>query len=332
MYNFNQNPKENKSTDLNESNTFNTSENPIRVNPLNTPSNMAISLVPRLISNNQGAIVIPTNNIIPINAKPGKYALGNSAIEIVNGLSCVFIKQKPQIAEVLTGHEQENVYKIYQYHDIKGRKKPDNTQKVFLCNERSTSCQRQCCSPECREFAIMLRAYINTPNGRALANFVRIQKPYICSTFCNRPRMDIYYVGEGARNNENGDFVASIIHDYACCEVRFGIYLEQNVAEALYKITASECEKGIICNFPCEVCGKIYFDIYSKDSAKIGSITKLLHSNFTEMITSADSFLCSFQKDLDWKVKAALFAVTLFIDYRYFEEKPDLKRYTRHHH
>ena len=39
------------------------------------------------------------------------------------------------------------------------------------------------------------------------------------------------------------------------------------------------------------------------------------------MFTNADSYTADFPADADWESKALLLAATVFIDYRYFEEK-----------
>ena len=42
---------------------------------------------------------------------------------------------------------------------------------------------------------------------------------------------------------------------------------------------------------------------------------------FKEMLSDADNFEASFPAKAGWKLKALILSATLFIDFRYFEEK-----------
>ena len=175
----------------------------------------------------------------------------NYTIKSLKEISRAFIKQVPQISEIF-GSEIENIYKIYNYHEYKGKKKPDKAQKLFKCIETSTNCQRQCCSPACREFTLDINSYHTIDSKKILKSFIKILRPFTCNTICDRPSMILYYTGPGVKDTLCGDFVSGIIHNYKCNQIKFSIFLNfplQNLPDCY--ISASTCEKGVFFNTPC---------------------------------------------------------------------------------
>ncbi len=142
----------------------------------------------------------------------------------------------------------------------------------------------------------------------------QIFKPFKCTCFCcARPEMLITL--------SSGEKVGFIRQPFNCCDPEFEIFDEQGALK--YFVTADCCQCGLLCaNNICGKCSMAIFIICKdrKDRTQLGAITKT-PADYSEMVTSADSYQINFPQTATPKDKFLFIALGLMIDYQYFEEK-----------
>lgn len=72
-----------------------------------------------------------------------------TALDKMKNIHGIFIKQKPQFMEQMSGCEIDNIYNVYAC-DKDGDKK--KSLKLFKCKEKSGCCAKQCMRPDSRPF------------------------------------------------------------------------------------------------------------------------------------------------------------------------------------
>ena len=223
----------------------------------------------------------------------------------------VEIRQQPQFFEQISGCESPNRYFVFTQYPQGGNK------MLFKCKEQSDCCQRQCCAANCREFTMDIKHIANAGclNEGFENSFVHVNKPFKCTCFClERPEMLANY-------SQGGELLGKVKQPFTCCDPLFTIY--DNAGTPKYYISADCCQCGLCC--ANNICGKMsqaVFNIYG-DAAltqQIGTIVKKVAS-FSEMITSADSYVINFPPNAQPNEKLLLIITGLMIDYQFFEEK-----------
>lgn len=226
--------------------------------------------------------------------------------------SGVVIKQQPQFLEAISGCEYPNRYFVFSQSPQGGMK------LLFKCKEFSTFCSRNCCPANVREFNMKIKhvaTQINL-NEDFSTPFVDVYKPFKCTCCCfERPEMIVTY---GANKQPCG----KIKQPFTCCDPK--IQIKDNTGSLKYTVYADCCQCGILCanNF----CGKFSeanFQIYNGSDitgAPVGLIRKK-PANFSELVTSADSYQINFPPQASPQDKLLLIVAGLMIDYQYFEEK-----------
>mmetsp|Transcript_60079 Transcript_60079/g.69597 ORF Transcript_60079/g.69597 Transcript_60079/m.69597 type:complete len:346 (-) Transcript_60079:216-1253(-) len=251
--------------------------------------------------------VVVINNGPPVEQKrPG--------FDRLNEHQSVFIKQKFNVLEALTGCDMENRYLIFPANQQGDGKKG---KALFKAKEKSGWCSRQCCHPDCRPFKMdVLHEYKDLEDGDP---FLALDRPYTCTFLCcNRPYMTVQRNEAG--QNEN---LGVIKAPWTCYDHQVDIY---NGGDDLrYKIVANCCQLGFWCKWPCDPCQNIDFEVRNSGGEVVGSLKKFsqgcIKASFDE--ASSSQFTLVYPPNCDPRDKALLIAATLLIDFRFFEEKPN---------
>jgi hypothetical protein len=222
----------------------------------------------------------------------------------------VLIRQQPQFFEQISGCESPNRYFVFSQSPQTGFK------MLFKCKEQSECCQRNCCSASMREFVMDIKHIANAGalNENFQNSFVHVNKPFKCTCCClERPEMIANY-------SANGELVGKVKQPFSCCDPIFTIY--DNAGTMRYYIYADCCQCGLCCSGPCAKMSEVTFNIYrdANMGQPIGSIVKKI-ANFSELITSADSYQVNFPADARPNEKLLLIITGLMIDYQFFEER-----------
>ena len=222
----------------------------------------------------------------------------------------VLIRQQPQFFEQISGCESPNRYFVFSQSPQTGFK------MLFKCKEQSECCQRNCCSASMREFVMDIKHIANAGalNENFQNSFVHVNKPFKCTCCClERPEMIANY-------SANGELVGKVKQPFSCCDPIFTIY--DNAGTIRYYIYADCCQCGLCCSGPCAKMSEVTFNIYrdANMGQPIGSIVKKI-ANFSELITSADSYQVNFPADARPNEKLLLIITGLMIDYQFFEER-----------
>ena len=222
----------------------------------------------------------------------------------------VLIRQQPQFFEQISGCESPNRYFVFSQSPQTGFK------MLFKCKEQSECCQRNCCSASMREFVMDIKHIANAGalNENFQNSFVHVNKPFKCTCCClERPEMIANY-------SANGELVGKVKQPFSCCDPVFTIY--DNAGTMRYYIYADCCQCGLCCSGPCAKMSEVTFNIYrdANMGQPIGSIVKKI-ANFSELITSADSYQVNFPADARPNEKLLLIITGLMIDYQFFEER-----------
>ena len=181
---------------------------------------------------------------------------------LVGGL---FVKQKVEKLEALTGFETENKYKIY----LTG---PDcvrgaNQKAYFTAKEKSDCLSRQCCG-NMRAFEMKIEA----PDDQVV---LHLDRPFKCTCCCcNLPEMQI--------QDAAGNKIGTVKNIFDCCGDKFDI-LDHN-DEPVLKIHGDCCQWGKCCTCPCGPCSEVHYDITNPTTGSSGYIKKVWSGAVEELV------------------------------------------------
>mmetsp|Transcript_15944 Transcript_15944/g.13502 ORF Transcript_15944/g.13502 Transcript_15944/m.13502 type:complete len:372 (+) Transcript_15944:198-1313(+) len=245
----------------------------------------------------------------------------------LENLEGIFVSQKTDYLEALSGCEQPNQYSIYRLNKNQEKK----GKRLFKCKENSGCCARLCLSGECRPFQVTIDhctleggndEYDDTP-------FLAVDRECKCTFYCfGRPEMKVYD-SRGKSKEEAIDmknYIGKILDPFNCCNLVVNVY--DSDGDLQYIINGSCCQLGIWCKFPCEPCETITFEVQNKQNDKIGECIKKSKGCVQSAITDADNFIMMFpetQKTTK-EMRALLMCAVIFLDFRFFEENPNNKK------
>lgn len=241
--------------------------------------------------------------------------LVHNPIEELEFCTEVFLEQKIEVLEVLTGCETPNRYHVY-FVNKQGQKK-----YLFKCKEESTWGCRNCCPSNSRAFEMKMIHISSTKAAEYKKTIANISRPFTCSCCCCvRPIISAVLNSD----NKGGKFeLGSVIENFSC-NPSLTIFIENNKKK--WKVKSKCCQCGLFCR--CFSFGKFYevdFWIYDandnrKEPKAVGNIHKVF-KGISELIADADAFLLTFPKNSTPYEKLMLIVAVLMIDYRYYEEK-----------
>ncbi|CAD8113117.1 unnamed protein product [Paramecium sonneborni] len=248
-------------------------------------------------------------------------AMSSSCLDILGQQDGIFIKQKFELFEALTGFETPNVYKVYPAND-QGKKKKQKA--LFKCKEKSSTCARICLPGNARPFEMKISNYGCKDFQPAMAKMFmkddkrivfKFKREYQCTCLCfNRPRLEVLYV-----ENDQNKKLGTIVNPWYFCNI--GCHVLDINDNLRYIVEASCCQTYFWCRCPCNSCNKVEFVIKIPNGEVVAHLMKKGKDCCKNMIGDADNFSLIFPKGATKEDKALLLAVTLMMDYMYFEDK-----------
>lgn len=216
----------------------------------------------------------------------------------------LFVKQKIELLEIMTGYETENKYNVYALDPDTGEK----GQKLFKARERSECCERQYCGSS-RGFSIEVSSL--EPQKQIGMLF---EREFAVECFC--ACRSLLHVKDPA-----GNPLGEVFHPFACCETILDIRGPDG--KVCYHVN-SGCycaQAGFFCKCPCEACQIIQFKITDTNGSEVGMIERSWQGCGRALYTDSDNFHIVFPKEANAAQRATLFAAVFVIDFIHFEEK-----------
>lgn len=219
----------------------------------------------------------------------------------------VEVQEKANKVEAITAMlgievEMANKYRIYA---------DGGEQELFYAVEQTSCCQRQLkqCLPDCAPWQVDV---LYTQDGSQEKAF-RMERDFTCTCCClNRPVVNV----TDAKSN---DKLGSIRDTFACCDLTF---LVRDAADQEVLRARGGCfQWGLCCPLPCGPCSKVDFPIHDMKENSVGHITKKVPSCLKFCCASdVDNYKVGFQGVENPRHKALLAALTIFVDFRYFND------------
>jgi hypothetical protein len=275
--------------------------------PMGYPQNNMMGMQPGYGQQMQQGYAQPmaTSQVGFLQNIPPEAFSGYSILERLPGL---FIKQKPQYLEAMTGIEQENVYYVHG-SDKQGDK---DGFKLLKAKEKSGWCSRNCLPADIRPFKIKVEHELYPKNGQ---NFLSMDKEFRCACLCfNRPEMEVRHV-----ENNSDERLGKIVQPFFCCNK--GLSVHDKSDTHIYTVVASCCQLGFFCNAPCESCQTINFEIKNAGGETVGSLQKQSPGCAKQLLTDADNFSLIFPQNATVQEKSLLLSSVILMDFAYFESK-----------
>ena len=228
----------------------------------------------------------------------------------------LLIRQEPEFVATMTGCEQPNIYHVF-------GNSPYGVRYLFKCMERSNWCVRRMC-PSTNTPLDLDIIHCNCADQLGIGYttpFATMNKPYKCTLFCLcRPEIKVVL-------NNPSEVVGKVNHTFTLCDPTFDLY--DSTGNLKYIVSGSCCQCAILCP---NMFGKVsqgLFEIYEAGTkTPVGRITKE-PANMSELVTDADSYSVIFPPKANAKDKLLLMALTLLLDYQYFETDAEDKNKSR---
>jgi len=197
----------------------------------------------------------------------------------------LFIKQKKEVLEAVTGFETSNNYKVL---DSLG-------QEVFAAIEETDCCTRQGYGP-IRPFEMKML----DNGGQEVLHLVRPFRCPSCCFPCCLQELEVH--------SPPGTIIGSVEQQWSIFYPKF--IIKDDRGNPVMKINGPFCA--------CECCSDLDFIVTSAtDGSEVGKISKQWSGLDKEIFTDADNFGINFPMDLDVKVKATLLGAAFLIDFIY---------------
>jgi len=204
--------------------------------------------------------------------------------------------------------EMANKYEIYGQN--RGAELSET--HLFYAVEETDFCTRQVksCCPDCAPWNVSI--FYTEGGQQQLA--LKLERPctFTCCCF-NRPTVEV-------KNVVSGQVMGSLVDPFACCNLTFSVQDPQQ--NLLLKANGGCCQWGLCCPLPCGPCAEVHFDIEKPDGGdSIGHIKKKVPGCCKWLIASdVENYKVDFGSVKEPRLKAMLMALTIFIDFRYFND------------
>lgn len=219
-------------------------------------------------------------------------------------MDSIEVQEKASMIEALTaliGHEVEmsNKYNVF---DPKG-------DKVFFAVEQTDCCTRQLqrCAADCAPFDLQILHLLGTETTA-----FKLQRPWTCTCCCfNRPVLNV--------TDGNNNPIGSIRDPWACCDLTFTIRDVKD--EDVLQVRGGCCQPGLCCPLPCGPCSEVHFKMHDMSDNELGHVTKKVPSCLKFVFASdVDNYKVDWKGVEDANLRALMLALTIFIDFRYFND------------
>lgn len=231
----------------------------------------------------------------------------------------MIICQKLDLLELFTGCERENVYEVYK-RDANGKKK-GKSELTF--KEKSTCCNRNFCKGPWKTFK--MKCY-NEQKVQDEEECMRSFKDCKCVCCCwNREELLVWHKEKGSEEK----YLGKVYDNCDICNFSFGIYddsgSETTFGVLEFKVTASCCQTYFWCQCPCKSCNHVDFEIKDAEGQLVGALAKKGKDCCMNMIVgeAMTELAVDFPKGSNWRQRAMLVNLAIFIDYVMFEESSE---------
>ena len=228
-----------------------------------------------------------------------------AAIAALSGVDSIEVREKASMIEGLTalmGYEFEmgNKYRVYK-----------DGKEIFYAAESTGCCQRQLksCFGDCAPWDLEM---LYTENGAREKAFY-MHRPFTCTLGpCNRPVVEVEDAG-------TGETLGFIRDPCSCFNLTFTVRDEKN-DDILYA-NGGCCQWGLFCPLPCGPCATVKFNVTDTKGNDVGDIFKKVPGCCKFFFASdVDNYKINFQGVQKPEHKALLMALSIFIDFRYFND------------
>jgi len=221
----------------------------------------------------------------------------------------VFIKQKFDIMEMMTGCEFPNQYYAYAR---KGKEKKKG-KKEFKFKEKSSFYDR-CLQGSCKPYKMKVYNEQKVEDDKIC---MRCKKDCRCTFYCfNRPEMEVWYTEGDAEH-----YLGKAVDPFDFCN--FGYVLKNENDQTEFRVKASCCQLYFWIKCPCKACNVVKFEIKSADTDElVGELVRTGRDCLKNMIMDedGDTFTVDFPKNTTWRQRAMLMNLVVFIDFSMFED------------
>lgn len=128
-----------------------------------------------------------------------------------NSMRGIYISQKIELLEVITGCETKNRYYVYE----RGNDGQRTGKPMLRCKESSGCCARNFISGDCRPFHMLCTNLWNN-DQQALRMERDCQCTFLC---CNRPEMKVFYTTNG-----NEVYLGKVVDNFDFCNFTFTVF------------------------------------------------------------------------------------------------------------
>lgn len=278
---------------------------PTQVQPMGQPGMMQPGMMPGMaapgmvqpmVMGPAGPQMLPTTQV---------NVVSGGALQLLNSLSGVYIAQRENALEILTGIQLSHKFHFYPM-DANENPQPN---RIFRGNDQSNAIVRNIVSADNRPFEM----FITMTNGPVdLFNFMYLERPMVCCR-CDNGEMRIYCMEGGQR------LVGTIRGPCTFCNYELNVYDAND--NLRYTMGGTCCQVGLCCGkvCPCEGCSVSTFQI-SDPSGNVQSEFKRKLSCCTQICTTQDNYILHFPKTATADDKMLLMGAMVLWDFVYFEK------------
>jgi len=185
-------------------------------------------------------------------------------------------------------------------------------QEIFFAAEKTGCCTRQLkqLCPDCAPWDLEI---LHRGDDGNYAKAFHMDRPctYTCCCF-NRPVVQVKDVMGGRK-------LGSIQDPFACCDLTFKIRGSED--QDVLKAKGGCCQWGLCCPLPCGPCSVVEFKIEDMQGKEVGLVKKKVPGCCKFLFASdVDNYKIDFGAVEDSKLKALIMGLSLFIDFRYFND------------
>lgn len=229
----------------------------------------------------------------------------------------LYIKERTDIMEVVTGFDRENVYDIMDIEAQRGA-------ILFQAKEKSSCCSRNCTGGDCRPFNVKIDNLLD--RGRTC---IWLEKPQTCTYEClNRPILSVFIVNE---QNNSKILLGKVVDPYKCCEFTF--IIEDHTGQPVFTLSTPRCQQSLLCGHSCHCneCQKVDFTVTNASGTIVGTTKRRGKGYLQNMLSDKDVFEVEFNPDMPWNHRVLLLSTAVFIDFRMFNHGPAQPNHRNRH-
>mmetsp|Transcript_132397 Transcript_132397/g.247560 ORF Transcript_132397/g.247560 Transcript_132397/m.247560 type:complete len:259 (+) Transcript_132397:55-831(+) len=237
---------------------------------------------------------------------------GECTVEMTNSLQAlaaldkIEVKEKASIIEAVTallGQEIEmaNKYSI----------QTEGGEQIFWAVESTNCCARimKSCAPDCAPWSVEIMYTQGGANEKAFT----LNRPCTLTCCCfNRPSMEL--------TDASGKTLGYMTDPCAMCDLTFTV--KDPSGEPVVKASGGCCQWGLCCPLPCGPCAEVNFGLTdAKSGAELGNVQKKVPGCCKFFLApDVDNYKIDFGKITNPQYKALVMCLSMFIDFRYFND------------